>query len=122
MKKSSVSPGRTRLRSRSRTPCLSGNSGIAAPLSTMGASSRQAITRHPAPQLVEKGRVRLRGMLRHVRHALDLHGVNFAARLQRSMHESQVHARENIADVVGGHPDGVGRAQPAAVQFVANLQ
>ena len=40
-----VLAGRTRLRRRSRMPCLSGNSGIAAPLSTMGASSRQAMTR-----------------------------------------------------------------------------
>ena len=122
MKKSSLSPGRTRLRSRVRTACLSGNSGIAAPLSTMGASSRQAMTRTRPRNSSRKVASGCVGCCANAGDARDLHGVDLAAGRQRPPHESQVGRSENIADVAGGHADAVGREQTAAVQLVADLQ
>ena len=67
MKKSSLSPGRTRLRRRSMTPCLSGNSGIAAPLEHDRRLVQAGDDADAAAQLVEEGGVGLRGMLGNVR-------------------------------------------------------
>ena len=80
MKKSSLSPGRTRFRSRSSTPCLSGNSGIVARLSTMGASSRQAITRTRPCSSSRKVASGCVGCCASAGDALDLHGIDLAAR------------------------------------------
>ena len=81
------------------------------------------MTRMRPGQLVEERRVGLRRVLREAGRAVDAHGEDLAAGLERAADEAEVDAGPDVGDVERtrrGSTSGV--VQPAAVQLVAQLE